>query len=343
MEPQELADQLRGELQVLARDQGLTPFKLEGSRLLTLVARSGDLRRAEAAQALYRLIVEVVADLPSQKERQAARATMNVGRPNMQGLTALARQAELAKETKAHPDTVRRWWRRALDSLVELLPERINQLNNDPPAWDHFESNIKDDADNLDEKRPRYSFDQVDIIWRLRGRVAIEMITFRRLIAREDGVDHVNAKGWYFSDPSPDSCEIVPLLNCMKSASAHVGRGIQLAELRFAEALEKGQQVFYGYKVLVHSQQEIDPLFYHHVTSAGVRQLNIHVQFDSTERPAMAWGFASRDDAEPLISPPDGSQDYLAINHLGYLKYSAQNCRHGVKHGVSWRWQRGGD
>jgi len=329
---------LREQLQGLARDEGLTAAKLEGSSIL-LMSSPSHVSPPEAARALVNVIIDSIAGLRDEKERSAARAMLNVDGPRTTEHTATARQVALARQRHTHQDTVRRWWRHALDDLAPLVLARIDELNSDPSAWLRYMSDEQSLSAGGKSDLSGYHFEQVDLMWRLRGRTATEMLTFRRLVAREDGLDRVKARGWYFSDPSPDACRIEPLFNCAMVDFGHVGRGIQLAELVFAEPLRRGQEVFYGYRVVVHSDKELDTLFYHHVTSAGVRRLNFHVQFDPSMPPAVAWRFATNDDAEPMIPPVSGSDSYLEPpNNLGYLGHHFRDARHGLKCGIAWRW-----
>jgi hypothetical protein len=330
-------DMLRTELQDVARDEGLTPAKLESTRLLALVAEIPDWSVVDATKVLYRLIVDVVAGLRGEKARTAARATLNLEGSPVEGRSAMGRQAALAAKRHVHPDTVRGWWRNAVKSLADLLPSRIDELNRDPSRWNAYLT--ESSAEDVD--RPDYSFDRVEVAWRLRGKRGIDMTTSRWLVARRDGVDRVLARGWYFSDRRPGSCEVLPLMNCQQISSTNVGRGILVSELALPRPLKQGEGVFYAYQVVIHSERETEKLFYHSVSSAGVKLLLYRVQFDPDVQPARIWSFASPDEVDAAIPPPLGSPRYLTTNRFGYTECSFRDCRHGIKYGVSWQWHEG--
>lgn len=333
----ELEEQLRIELQALARDEGLTPSKLEGSRLLSSFTLSGELSVQGASEALLGLIVDLVGRLRDEKERQAARATMNLVGSNSRGSGAQARQEALAIERGVDKRTVRRWWTNSVATLAKTLVVRIGELNEHPSGWEPYIVSQASGRDSAVE--PGYSFERVDSAWRLRDRVAIEMITYRWLTARRDGLDRVRATAWYFSDQSEGSCEIVPLLNCVRASDEHLGRGLHVAELEFPKPLKAGEEVFFAYKILIHSNQVMEPVFYHGTQSAGVKLLNCRVQFDPAAVPEAIWSFATPHEADQYISPPAGSPKYLFPNRLAYTEHSFRNCQYGVRYGIAWQWE----
>ncbi|CAM3354981.1 hypothetical protein KIPE111705_04405 [Kibdelosporangium persicum] len=332
-------EELRNELQGVARDEGLTPAKLESTRLLALMARLPEWSVTDSTRMLYKLIVDVVADLRGEKARTAARVTLNLDGSPVRGRSAMARQAALAEKRAVHADTVRAWWRSAVNALADILPLKIGELNDSPEQWNTYR-NGSPVADH--GTVPDHSFDRIEVAWRLRGKLATEMTTSRWLVSHRDGFDRVNARGWYFSDRSADSCEVVPLLNCRKVDSRHMGRGILVSKLELPQPLKQGESVFFAYKVVIHSTKETETLFYHNVASAGVKLLLYRVQFDPGTSPDDIWSFAGGDEVEFMTPPPRGSSRYLAVNRLGYAEQVFTDCRFGLKYGVSWRWPERG-
>jgi hypothetical protein len=332
-------EELRNELQGVARDDGLTPAKLESTRLIALMARLPEWSVTDSTRMMCRLIADVVAELRGEKARTAARVTLNLDDSPVQGRSAMARQAALAEERAVHADTVRAWWRSAVKALADILPLKIRELNDSPERWNAYRNESRAvPAGDL----PGYSFDRIEVAWRLTGKLATEMTTSRWLVSRRDGLDRIPARGWYFSDRSADSCEVVPLLNCQKIDSRHMGRGILLSTLELPEPLKQGQCVFFAYKVVVHSKKETETLFFHNVASAGVKLLLYRVQFDPGMPPENIWSFAGGDEIEFMTPPPRGSSRYLSVNRFGFAEQVFSDCRFGLKYGVSWRWPERG-
>jgi len=328
-------DEIRVEVQGLGRDEGLTVSKLEGTQLLTLIRRPLEWSDEDAAVALQQLILELVARIRDEKPRVAARATLNLGTSPVAGRSGTARQKALAADRSVHPDTVREWWYDAVESLLDVLPRKIEELNSTPGGWSPYGPTF---TLVPDEDRPNFSLDRVDVAWRLRGRVGEELLSYRWLRALEDGVDRYQAIAWYFSDPDHDKYEVVPLLNCEKGQSTRSRRGILLTDLVFPEPLSQSDSIFFAYKVLIKSDREAETVFLHSVRSAGVSHLIFRVQFDPCEMPTRAWSFTAMSDADPYVLPPDGSPRYLVPNRLGYVEEHFRNCKRGAKYGISWQW-----
>ena len=128
-------------------------------------------------------------------------------------------------------------------------------------------------------------------------------------------------------------------MNCLAIEHVDAGRGIALTDLQFSKPLKRGDPAFYAYKTVINSDEEMEPLFYHNVTSSGVKKLVCRIQFDTSELPAKIWHFSRREETELHVPPAAGSDDYLEVNEIGFAEHTFTNCRPGFKVGISWKWQ----
>lgn len=327
---------IREEVQALGREEGLIPAKLEGTDLVACVKPPSSWSVSDTAIALCRLFDEIVSIITDEKERSAARATLNLVLSPVRGRSANARQEALAQLRGVHKDTVRSWWRAAATTLSASLDRKITELNRNPSNWEAYlatSSLIDEDRELL----PDYSLQRVEVLWCLKGRTVSEFHTTRTLVAHRDGIDSYSAKTWYFSDPDPAKYEVVPLINCLKGEETSPGRGILLTNIKFPP-LMKGEAVSFGYKVLIHSSRDTEAILQHEVRSAGTRLLRFQVQFDPEVPAERVWRFVSLDDTTSLVPPDEGSTRYLTGTQLGYFEQLFRDCRHGYKYGIAWKW-----
>ncbi|MBN6035241.1 hypothetical protein [Amycolatopsis sp. 195334CR] len=331
--------QVEAELRQLAQGDGLAAGKLVGTNIFRLASPPESWRKEDICSALVRLVDDLASSLPNENHKMAVQTSLNIGTHPVSG-RLLERQTVLARKLDVHADTVRTWWQTEAGQLASLLTQRIRELNIDQALWDEYHPFSLGDNFDSDDHPPTYSFDRIEVSWLFRKRTATELMTQRWIVAHEDNVTGVEAASWYFSDDSPESCEVEPIMNCEKGEVSLYGRGLRHTELKFARTLRRGEGYFYAYRVAVRSQKEMEPLFYHGVRSAGVKHLLCNAQFDPSCLPVKVWSFAARYDAQPYIEPPPGSPRFVTVNRLGFAHKEFKSCQHGVKYGLAWKWQK---
>jgi hypothetical protein len=331
-------DVIASEVKGLGRDEGLIPAKLEGTQLLSLARFPAGWTLQARTEALRGLIIEVVSKIQNEKPRSAARAAMMLDPAYASLHSAADRWKAMAASRGAHADTIRQgWWGEAVRMICRMLPPRILELNENPSAWQGYTTSDGQPEDDI--PAAGYYLEQVDVAWLLRDRAVIELLTYRTLVAMRDGIGSYQSRAWYFSDPDPDKYEVVPVMNCAVGRQEKPGsRGLLLTDLMFPHILDKGDQVFFAYKVLIHSDKPSEQVFRHEVRSDGVGLLIFRVQFDPAAPPGLVWHFASPDDADPYVRPAAGSSRYLRPTALGYVEHRFRRCQHGTKYGIAWAW-----
>jgi hypothetical protein len=320
----------------LAEREGMTPARLEGSPLYALVTNTPPgWRPADRAAALGRLITEVVNGLSSINLRSAARVALNVQETGPSGPSAATRWRAFSEARGSNPHTARKWWYEAAMTLSLAVPDRIREVNE---AGDWPKYRVHGVSGRASGSLPPYRYARIDSCFWFDGRVGRRLITNRRLVALEDGVDRVLAVGRYYADPRPGTAQITPLMNC-ELGKIRPGRGMTAVEIRLPRPLDHGEEVFISYEINYHSDRECEPVVNHEVTAASVGLYVVRVQFGRSYVPESCWFFSARTDLEARLEPSAGQPDrFVQPTRLGYVDHRFHDCEFGLSYGLSWHW-----
>lgn len=237
------------------------------------------------------------------------------------------------REVKVRSEAYRGYWIAAAKHLAGAIEQEIDSCNRSPELWTFYRSS---DPPAPPRSLP-ISFDRTDVLFRFRGRRGIQSITYRWLTAH-GSVDSYEAVGWYYNQPDAP-VEIVPLANCtLTEPLSDLPLGGKAGRLRFAKSLEPGDQYFFAYTTIFHSEEPCRPTILYEVRGLSMRSLTVRAQFDPSDLPEQLWWVDMGGLSESHGVPSRSSPDVLEINAVGYVQHEFPRCDLGRKYGLMWVW-----
>jgi hypothetical protein len=296
------------------------------------------------AAAILSVIQELVQDIPNPRWKASAMAAFRLPAaqymsPDHESLAGrwrtLARKEDASSdlEIKKRTEAYRGYWMAAANYLADKVEQRFEELRANPAGWEAYRIGLPPAPPH---SLP-ISFDRTDVLYRFHGRLGIQSISYRWLIAHAP-VDHYEPVGWYYNEPDAP-VEIIPLANCsIEGPLRDLPQGGKTASLKFSHELSQGEDYFFSYMIQFNSQQPCRPLILYEVRGLEMRTLIIRVQFDPTEMPRRCWYFDVEAQNEGWETPQDGAPELLTIAPNGYVELAFENCRRGRKFGLRWQW-----
>jgi len=351
----EAAPNLGDWLSELAAGRGVTVNKLLHSPTLGKCRMPSDWSSINRVAVLLDLIRQVADEFPRQMDRQITLVALNqfagiAGRSPAERFEGLAsRYAYPRSAGKISGVTVRRLalrWRRLRDEFGRHIWTEIEARNVN--GWEAYRTSpqLTDASDFQPFVVPRlevtYFIDQ--------RRVCTETITQRWITAdlKEskgiDSIDHYKVRAKY-SEPlageERTNTEISPLLNCHAGATTIQPDGWLTTLMYFPEPLADGDSVFFATRVRHITSRPVEPAAFIQVTSLGILELIMRVQFHPSTVPSLCWVYGGTSVSEGVQTPRDLDQDRVRKpNHLGYVEYRDTNCPPGWFYTIGWKWDK---
>jgi hypothetical protein len=218
-------------LRDLARDSGpnireLSRGRTENLRGIMRAAQTpADWPEDAKAAAVLTVIQEQILDIANPRWKAAAQAAfrmpaeqyVNPGHDSLAGRwRALAdRSPGSSRNTASSPgdikdraEALRGYWVIGAGHLAERVELRFMELNNTPDGWLAYRRG----APSSPPQALPVSFERTDVLYRFNGRLGVEALSYRWLIANAP-VDRYEPVGWYYNEPDAP-VEIIPLANC---------------------------------------------------------------------------------------------------------------------------------
>lgn len=294
-----------------------------------------------AAAAVIQLAQEALQSIRNPRWRAAGEAAFRIppemyagedGRSLAQRLVARA-----ARDERAHliqvKESYRGYWIACAQALAQLLQVTFEALRTDPSGWDRLALTAPSSQPNL----VPISFDRTDVLYRFSGRVGVQSTSYRWLTAH-DPVDHYNAVGWYYNEPSAP-VEIVPLANCeLGSAARDLPTGGRTARLEFDRMLNAGEKYFFAYSTVFNSTQPCRPTILYETRGRRMDVLVVRAQFDPTDLPVKCWAFDVELHNEGWQEPGADAPEVIRVGRNGYAEHEFSACRQGRRYGMRWIW-----
>jgi hypothetical protein len=238
------------------------------------------------------------------------------------------------REVRDRAESYRGYWVTAASNLADDVEHRFYELNNTPGGWQSYRAGLP----SVPAPSLPISFDRTDVLFRFRGRIGIQSISYRWLIANAP-IDHYEPVGWYYNQPDAP-VEIIPLANCrIDGPLRDLPQGGRSATLKFSRTLDEGEHYFLAYMTEFNSQQPCRPAILYEIRGREMRNLTIRAQFDQDAMPGKCWRFDVQAQNEGWEVPPDDAPELLTIARNGYVEWTFQNCQRGRKYGMQWQWQ----
>lgn len=296
------------------------------------------------ASAVLTVIQELIEEITNPRWKAAAMAAFRLPADQYLGaeydslagrLRALAVRdgASSDVEIKSRAEAYRGFWMSAANSLADMVERRFAELNSTRDGWQTYRTGLPP----YPPQSLPISFDQTDVLFRFNGRVGVQSISYRWLVAHAP-VDHYEPVGWYYNQPDAP-VEILPLANCtIEGPMRDLPQGGRSANLKFSRTLEKGAHYFFAYTTYFHSQQSCRPVIFYEIRGRTTRTLTVRAQFDPKVVPHKCWRFNAEAQNEGWEVPPEGAPELLTIAPNGYVDWTFRDCPRGRKFGLQWQW-----
>jgi hypothetical protein len=342
-----------GWLAKVAVGEGLTLGKLLSSALANACAVPSDWSRRYTAILLQNLISEAAGQLPVPIEGQVALAALNL-LPDVSAGSPTARFKRLGYQEPPlsppdhriphHPTAFARHWRAVQPLLARMILTEIERRNS--TGWAEyarvFQMHLGVDLQPFVVNRLEVTY-FVD-----KRRVCTETITQRWLkadLSHAVGltvIDHYKVRAKYQDaqdDQEPPSTEILPMLNCRAGEPDVQPDGWLMTPMYFPEPLEQDGTVFFASRVRHETNVPVFPAAFIQVTSLGIIELIMRVQFAAGTLPISCWVYGGPNATDAELEPTQGENVRArAPNQLGYVEYHTQNCPPGWYYTIGWKW-----
>jgi hypothetical protein len=332
-----------------ARD-GLSVSKLLNSDLLKSCELPEFWPRMIAGVRLLELVCEATRKLPTREDELVALVALNRcpgvtgNSPTERFRTFAASDVSRTLVRHSHPTTLARRWARLQQVLAQEVVAEIERRNIE--GWDLHAGSIPVPGDP--EFQP-FVVDRLDVTYFVdRRRVCFENITQRLVTADFTGseglelIDHYNVRARYTHQGDSEDAvgtRILPMLNCIAGKTVVSPDGWLGAAMHFPRPLADGQSIYFASRVQHASDKATEPVAYIQVTSLGVMELTMRVQFDPEQAPANYWVYGGRRDPDNGVAPGVDEQDRFATpNEAGYVEYRAEDCPPGWFYAIGWIW-----
>lgn len=153
------------------------------------------------------------------------------------------------------------------------------------------------------------------------------------IVALVDGLTKVEAVAEYLADLNPGVVSIEPLAGCdLASLEETPDRsGHVFAELSIPP-LSRGDRYSYTYRIVVKSEKQSKPIFYHEVV-VPTDALSFLLWFKELQ-PAYVWPIRG----VPSMQLPGRERNYLPWSQDGIYRHRFSGARIGACYGLGWRW-----
>jgi hypothetical protein len=160
---------------------------------------------------------------------------------------------------------------------------------------------------------------------------------------RQSPVDHYKVRARYIYGSNKNvvhQTEVEPILNCRRGRT-QVGRdGWLMTEMCFPEPVKNGDKVFFASLVRsVGEEAPTIPLVYIHVTSYGIKNLAMRIQFHPNAAPKACWVYRGLQEPDRGSAPSAEDRDlWRKPSSLGFLEHVEEGCPPGLYYALGWRW-----
>lgn len=307
------------------------------------------------ASAVLTVIQELIDEIRNPNWRLAARAAFRVPATDYVGpendsregrwKTLAYRERALAEQEgfsgpediKKRVENYRDYWRHAVPRLATDVGRRLDELNRTPGAWDRYGADPPLSPATPLPLAPPISFDRTEVLYEFKGTVGIQATSHRWLRAHEP-VDHYDAVGWYYHEPTAP-VEIIPLANCTSDGTfRELPRGGVLGRLTFSHTLEPDEQYYFAYITRFNSSQPCLPTILYEVRGREIRDLTVRVVFDIHARPQRICYFDLGAQDDGWEWPEDSAPQWLPVAVNGFAEHTFAVCRRGRQYGLKWQW-----
>jgi hypothetical protein len=333
-------------LRQASRGHGLTPSKVLASPLLDLCSMPESWAPMVRGARLLDLIVECAAEFSRDLDSDLALTALgHHGRS--QGPTQSRRFRQLIEllsrtdnPTAVSGAALRARWRRLSIELAKRTATAAISLA--PSEW---EMRSPTSASAEDAPQP-FFVERLEVAYFIDSKgVCTETITQRWLSAdlsyegADAEIDHYRVRARYLGAGGEELVAdtwIYPLLNCVAEEARINADGWMSINARFPHPLRHGEETFFATRVRYKTDMRCEPPLYIRVTTMGVRDLVMRVQF-AGGAPQQVWFYGG-----PIDPEAKGSDDLRRIeaqpNEVGYVEYVAENCPSGWFYAVGWTW-----
>ena len=337
-------------LRELAKDAGpdirqLSRGKTENLRGIMQAARTPPNWPEDAkASAVLTVIQELIREIANPRWKAAALAAFRLPADQYLGAQhdslagrwrALASRdgASSGAGVKERAEAYRGYWVTAASHLSHDVERRFAELNDTTDGWQAYRIG----APPSPPQALPVSFERTDVLYRFRGRLGVQAITYRWVVANAP-IDQYEPVGWYYNEPDAP-VEIIPLANCaLDGPLRDLPQGGRTATLKFSRTLAHGERYFFAYITQFNSQQPCRPVILYEVKGQRMRTLTIRAQFDVDAMPRRCWHFDVEGQNEGWEVPSDDAPKVLTINPNGYAEWTFEECQRGRKFGLRWQW-----
>jgi hypothetical protein len=349
----ETAPDLEDWLGDLATGRGVTVSKLLRASILENCLMPSDWSPVHRVAVLLDLIRKVAENFPDPMDRQIALVALNQyagiagGSPSerFEGLTG--RYSDRSVPNSSSSVTRRRLvtrWRRLRREFGTRIWAEIKSRNES--GWETYDSShqLKDASDFqpfiVHRLEVTYLIDQ--------HRVCTETITQRWItadLAESNGIkaiDHYVVRAKYsdvVDGEERTETEILPMLNCRAGTTTIQPDGWLATQIYFPAPLSHGDSVFFATRVRHTTSRPVEPAAFIQVTSLGIMDLIMRVQFHPSAVPSLCWVYGGTSVSDGIQAPRGPDRERVRNpNRLGYVEYSDTNCPPGWFYTIGWEW-----
>lgn len=343
-------------LRKAAGGQGLTIDKLLDSSVIRACAVPSEWSHLFTAVTLQDLVRDQIEELPNSLDRDAALVALNI-MPEVTGASPTARFENLGRchQSKSvssrpaivHASTFARHWRRSCYDLAARMLTEIARRNE--AGWDEYEKVFQM---RMGVDLQPFVVERLEVSYFIdQHHVCTETITQRWLRAdltyaeHASFIDHYKVRARYL-DPQTGqklpSTEILPYLNCRAGPTEVRQDGWLTTPMYFSEPVPHNGTVFFATRVKHRTTMPVDPAAFIQVTSLGIMELIMRVQFEPSVTPGSCWIYGGPSAAEGEHEPEEAKSARLRTpNALGYVEYHTENCPPGWYYTIGWKWPEG--
>jgi hypothetical protein len=334
-----------------ASGDGLSIKKVLDSPL-DLSALPREWNRIYSAWRLHELISECARELPD-GDGQIALTALNqfftVTGPNLvdrfKGLCSDDRPGiSIAGRRLTHWRAVAHRWSQVRPELARRIYQELQQR-----ARSGWEDGTSAGADPDEGEIQPFVVDRLEVTYFFNQHKAFTHSATERWLSVElpsteekSSIDHYKVRARY-TDASDSQAarttRIEPILNCRRGRT-QVGRdGWMMTEMHFPGPAQNGDKVFFASLVRSEGKAATIPLVYIQVTSHGIMNLGMRLQFHPNAVPRACWVYRGSSEPDRGSAPSTEDRDrWLEPSSLGYVEHVAESCAPGLYYAVGWTW-----
>jgi hypothetical protein len=339
----------------LASGRGVSVSKLLHASILGWCRMPSDWSPVHRVAILLDLIRRVANGLHRPIDRQIALVALNQyagiagGSPAERFEGLAARNAETVNTSKAASVTARQLaarWRRMRNELGAHILTEIENRNEH--GWDVYHSSRQ--LTDASDFQP-FIVHRLEVTYFIDQRGVCTETTTQRWITADlteakgtSTIDHYVVRAKYsdlVDGQEQAKTEILPMLNCRAGATTIQPDGWLATQIYFPAALAHGDSVFFATRVRHATSRPVQPAAFIQVTSLGILDLIMRVQFHPNTVPSLCWVYGGTSVSESTQAPQGLDQDRVRHpNRLGYVEYSDTNCPPGWFYTIGWEWDK---